>query len=373
MIKLAVYGDLKWSHIMKNLLENQYSELLSQNDETILAPYFVIDNPKADDQISVASFAEKYHNKELDAIVIPKEYYIPYNALIFQLVKYGININDIYNGMRLSDKLNYTASMVSGLITPMLSDSYLSYLEYHVADHCNLNCKYCTHYSPLVNEPVFTDFPSFCRDLEQFKIHINDVGVIRILGGEPLLNKELPDFIKYTRKLFPASIITVVTNGMLLDRIDEQLIKAMQENIAFFHISYYPPLEGRIDSVKKMLVENNIAFTITPKIDKFNKTQCLEHNNNEDFFYDCFQATCTCLHQGKVAPCYAPFTSKYFNKAYDQKLPTDEGIDIYAEALTTEELKLQLLYPLKRCGYCINGQACDWEIIGTNSKLEDWV
>lgn len=359
---------------MKDLLENQYSNVLSENGgEKIKVSYFVTDNKEKEDQIFLKEFADKYHKKELAALVIPKEYYMQYNDIIFFLIKCGVSIDDIYNGMRLDDKRNYSEEEVLSLIEPMLNDSYLSYLEFHVADHCNLNCKYCTHYSPLVKEPVFTDFEKFSKDLLQFKKLINDVGVIRILGGEPLLNKELPKFIEYTRKLYPASIITVVTNGLLLDKIDEELIKAMQDNLAFFHISFYPPFEQKAEEVKKFLVDKKIPFSITPMTEVFNKCQLLEENGNEDFFYDCFQAKCNCLHDGKVAQCYAPFTTKYFNEAFNQNIPTDEGMDIYDEELTTSELKLKLLYPLKRCDFCYAGKAMPWEVVGKNSKLEDWI
>ena len=255
----------------------------------------------------------------------------------------------------------------------MLSDPYLPYLEFHVADHCNLNCKYCTHYSPLVAKPVFTDYEKFEADLQQLRKYIADIGVIRILGGEPLLNPELGRYIELARKLYPAAVVTVVTNGLLIDRMEPELIGIMQRNLAFFHISYYPPLQERVQEIQRFLYEQKIPYTITPMITEFNKTQTLTPRGEEDFFYSCFQASCTCLHEGRVAPCYAPFTTKYFNQAFDRKLPVDEGIDLYDETLHTAMLKALLLIPMERCRYCVAGSSCTWEIVGKHSVLEDWV
>lgn len=376
MINVVVYGNLKWSVYMKELLEGEYSSFLKDNgSEEVCVKSFVVDsNPdKSKSEISLDEFAKMYNAGDASAIVIPKEYYLQYNALIQKIVKLQVNVNDIYNGCRLNSKTGKPYGGINTLITSYLQDSYLSYLEYHVADHCNLNCKYCTHYSPLVKEPVFTDFEKWKKDLSRLKMYIDDIGIIRILGGEPLLNKELPEYIEYTRKLYPSAIIYIVTNGMLLDRLSEDLISTMKRNMAFFHISYYPPLENRIDAIKKNLVDKDIAFAITPMIQKFNKTQLLNAEADEDFFYDCFQATCTCVHDGKIAPCYAPFTTKYFNDAFDKKLPVDEGINLFNEENTLEDIKLNLLYPLERCKYCQEGNLYNWEVVGKNSKLEDWV
>lgn len=374
MINVAVYGNLKWSILMKELLEKEYSELLSDNNEDhICVKAFVVDNPVNENEISVQDFINNYMEGTLSAIVIPKEYYIAYNDLILKLIRSGVDTDDIYNGLRLFEDIRNKPEYIKYLITPMISDSYLSYLEFHVADHCNLNCKYCTHFSPLVKEPVFTDLDRFKSDLKQLNKYIKDIGVIRILGGEPLLNPELPQFIEYTRKIYPGSIITVVTNGLLLDKISDELINCMKDNKAFFFISYYPPLENKLSGIKEFLVKNKVPYSMSPKIETFNETQSLNENNNEDFFYYCFQATCTCLQDGKIAPCYAPFTTKYFNKEFDLDLPTDEGIDLYSEELNMSMLKMSLLIPMERCNYCILGKAHPWQVIGKNSKLEDWV
>ena len=379
MLKIAVFGNSKWSLLMKELLEKEYSEMVvAQGGEAIKVEAFVVmGDTTADAEISVADFGAAYRTGELFAIVIPKEFYMQQNDLVYALIREGAELDDIYDGMRLSEEIRkhpeFSAKILPGLLTPMLFDPYLPYLEFHVADHCNLNCKYCTHYSPLVQDPVFADYEAVERDFKQLKKYIWDIGVIRILGGEPLLNPELGRYVKLVRKLYPASIITVVTNGLLLPRISPELIQDMKENMAFFHISYYPPLEAKVQEIQEFLYEQGIPYTLTPMIKEFNKTQVLRDNPDVDFFYKCFQATCTCLQDGKLAPCYAPFTTKYFNQAFGKSLPENEGIDLYQQDLHTEFIKASLLVPLERCRYCIGGKAYPWEVLGKRSVLEDWV
>lgn len=375
MLHIAVFGNSKWSSLMKEILENEYSEMLMEDSgEEITVDAFVVQGePQNDTEISVREFGRRYAARELAAIVIPKEYYIQQNELVLALLRAGVDAEDIYDGIRLNSQTRNQPEAVAALITPMLYDPYLPYLEFHVADHCNLNCKYCTHYSPLVGKPVFTEYDRFADDLRQLRKYIVDIGVIRILGGEPLLNPELGRFIELTRELYPASIITVVTNGLLIDRLDPALIEIMKKNMAFFHISFYPPLKDKVQEIQRFLYEKEIPYTITQMITEFNKTQTLTPQPDEDFFYRCFQASCTCLHEGKVAPCYAPFTTKYFNTSFGQELPIDEGVDLYDEELTAPILKANLLIPMQRCQYCIAGNACSWEIVGKHSVLEDWI
>lgn len=375
MLHIAVFGNSKWSLLMKDILEKEYSDLFIQDggEGFCVDAMVVMGAAQNEGEITVLEFAKRYARGELIAIVIPKEYYIQHNNLVLALLRNGVDINDIYEGLRLNDQVRVHPDLVAALITPILSDPYLAYLEFHVADHCNLNCKYCTHYSPLVKEPVFSDYERFASDLQQLKKYIPDIGIIRILGGEPLLNPNLGKFITLTRKLYPASIITVVTNGLLIKQMSSDLIKLMKEKMAFIHISLYPPLGEKIQEIKQFLYEREIPYTITEMNTEFSKTQTITPHSDENLFYSCFQASCNCLQDGKLAPCYAPFTTKYFNEAFSQELPIDEGVDLYDDTLTLADLKTRLLLPMQRCFYCVPGKFCPWEIVGKHSVLEDWV
>lgn len=381
MLHIAVYGNSKWSLLMKSLLENEYSNMvIAQGGEGICVDCLVNLEAKGTNsdaaaiaEIDIAQFAARYASGELAVIVIPKEYYIQQNMIVLSLLRAGVDVENIYSGTRLYEGIAQNEEAIGYLVTPLLQDSYLSYLEFHVADHCNLNCKFCTHYSPLVKEPVFTNYEKFEAGIRQLKKYVTDIGIIRILGGEPLLNPELPRFIRLARELYPASIIDVVTNGLLVEKISEELIDTMKECIAFFHISLYKPMENRIDGVKNFLYEKKIAYTLSPLNDVFMKTQTLERQENEDFFYGCFQATCTCLQDGKLAPCYAPYTTKYFNEAFDTEIPEGEGVDLFDPELNLPLLKAQMLIPMERCRYCCRGEAFPWQTVGKNSELNDWV
>ncbi|MBR4153074.1 MAG: radical SAM protein [Selenomonadaceae bacterium] len=285
------------------------------------------------------------------------------------LRKLDVNVEDIYLTNRLSNEISLPNFMES-----YFSSKYLPYLEYHVADHCNLNCRGCEHYSGLVKKPHFTDLKKFTKDFERLHEFIDDLGMIRILGGEPLLNPDINEYIKLSRRLYPQTIIHIVTNAILLPKMPEKFFETLREYHAAISISFYPPLESKMPAIKKLLEEKHVPFLISPLNKNFTVKQTLKrHNYPLEIFLQCVQANCHNLYDGKIAACFLPFTTKYFNSYYGKDLPEDGALDLYDETLTTEKLKAHLLMPFERCRYCTPPVNIAWSTIKNPSPITDWI
>jgi molybdenum cofactor biosynthesis enzyme MoaA len=74
----------------------------------------------------------------------------------------------------------------------------LKYLELHLTDHCNLNCKGCGHYSPIAQEN-FASFVEFKKDMLRLGHLFRNIQIIRLMGGEPLLHPDVAFFLLKTR------------------------------------------------------------------------------------------------------------------------------------------------------------------------------
>lgn len=74
----------------------------------------------------------------------------------------------------------------------------LRYIETHITDICNMKCNGCTHFSNICNKTK-TNFEKFKNDIDTLSKTF-DVTVVRLMGGEPLLENELSKYIDYTRK-----------------------------------------------------------------------------------------------------------------------------------------------------------------------------
>ena len=58
----------------------------------------------------------------------------------------------------------------------------LRYVELHLTDHCNLNCRGCTHYCPVAS-PWYADLAQHRRDMGRLAQLFRNVGTIRLMGG----------------------------------------------------------------------------------------------------------------------------------------------------------------------------------------------
>lgn len=251
-------------------------------------------------------------------------------------------------------------------------------LEYHIADHCNLNCAGCSHFSPLA-KPWLVDPGDFEREWKE----VADCGLqikrIRILGGEPLLHPELGYMLKCVRCLFPNSDINVVTNGILLQKRKGELLPVFIRNDISLTISCYPGLN--IDYVELLR-----GF---PKVEMYNKAGFwnISLHANADFpkedFYSCFSgsmAKCNFLKDGRIYPCCVipnlPHFFAYFEEtgAMDLvKIPLENG-SISVKDHTPEEIEKFVNTPNDFCAHCNVRRAIEahpWE--RTNYKINEWM
>lgn len=109
-----------------------------------------------------------------------------------------------------------------------------SNLELIVADHCNIACRQCNHASPVMKKWNATA-EGVARDLARLA-PIYRPRMLRILGGEPMLNPQLTEIIRVARRSGIAEHVQLVTNGLLLDRLDDSAWDLLSE----VEISIYP-------------------------------------------------------------------------------------------------------------------------------------
>lgn len=235
-------------------------------------------------------------------------------------------------------------------LVPVKEYHYLPYLEYHVADHCNLNCKGCVHFSPLVKDKSFPDFSSVENDLRQMKKIVPYIGTIRILGGEPFLNPELPKYMRLTREIYPYADISVVTNALLINSCTflEDFIKY---NINI-DISLYKPLMNMAGDIIKKIKEKGINATISEPIENF--AYALDSKGGHARFAQQHNCTCPNLYDGGLYVCPIIAYMRYFNEFFGYDFDDKDGrINIYDNSLSFEQLKLELHKVRKTCDNCL--------------------
>ena len=108
-------------------------------------------------------------------------------------------------------------------------------LRLSVIDTCNFRCPYCMPESEYPEHHAFLpashrlDFDQMIRLVQAFEA----LGVrkLRITGGEPLLRRHLPDFIRRLRAETGIADLAMTTNGLLLERFAQPLKQAGLDRI----------------------------------------------------------------------------------------------------------------------------------------------
>lgn len=382
MLKTAIYGNIIISEIVKSFIEDKYNPVaIDAGGEAMRVVCFSGDlREQKSTSVPVLPGEEllkKMQSGEVEILIVPKENAMGGFMLPWGLTSNGITLENVYYADRLSKMETEEPMEILDYFTPFLDTKYLGYLEFHVADHCNLDCKACEHYSGLVEHEVFPDYTKFEKDFEKLHEFIDDIGVLRILGGEPLLNTEIEKYMSLARRLYPKARIYIVTNGLLLKALPDSFYQSLDENDIMLSVSFYPPMEKMMNELICFLEEKKVGYTITPLNIQFGKKQILEPQSDDDTilaYYRCKQKNCNNFYDGKVAACFLPFTTKYFNKYFDLSLPEDGAIDIYELGMNTRKLKERLLLPFLRCRYCsAETEMIPWDTINKPSLISDWV
>ena len=140
-------------------------------------------------------------------------------------------------------------------------------LDVHTAvtTYCSLNCKNCNmfinHYRP--EQRRYIGLEEFKENFDVLFQKIDYCYKMTILGGEPLLNKELAQMINWLFKKYGKKIgeISVVTNGTILPQ--ENLLDTLRDvnaqvNISDYAINTLP--DGRIEKLEEQLQKKAVSY-----------------------------------------------------------------------------------------------------------------
>lgn len=243
--------------------------------------------------------------------------------------------------------------------------------EVHITEHCNLNCKYCNHFSPIAKEE-YLSLEEYKSDLKRLSdLFGGTMQQIKLLGGEPLLHPQITEFITATRHYFPDGEIKILTNGTLLPKMKDEFWRICSETGTIVYYTKYPiklDTETISQQASKYNVpleifnmEDNIKTLIHEPIDLEGKQNAVKN------FYDCYRSNyCITLKHGKIYTCHRAAHMHLLNEYFGENILLDErnGVDIY-KAQTGQEILEYLTKPIPMCAYCDRANITtnhQWEI-----------
>lgn len=252
----------------------------------------------------------------------------------------------------------------------------LDTIELHVADHCNLNCKNCSMFCGLVDKEVFSNFEQTKKSFTKLRSIFSHIKRIRIIGGEPFLNKELDKYISMIRNFYSYSEIRIITNGILVRNMDASLKNCIKNNSAVIVITPYPSFADQIEDVVTFLRNNKIRFEIAEPVIRFQKIYDANGQSDPNVAHKMchWRGSCATLYDGKISPCFVPFVLPYLAKQFDLSIEKS-GILNLSDDLSAERIRDFFNTPFTVCKYCApHGYTAEWEKCdkGSKNRLSDW-
>jgi len=252
----------------------------------------------------------------------------------------------------------------------------LSYIEYQVADECNLKCCGCMHFSNLVKTANHPDISDFITSLKHLSERFQSIKMIRLMGGEPLLNSKLDLFVRVAREFFPLAEIRIVTNGLLIPKSDDALVDAMKDTQTSFDISQYPPTRKIASDIVKFCDNKQIRYEIGNPITHFLKRASFgERDFHRVFKESCLSNACTFLRNDTLYVCpHIPMlyeAKEHFNIDITPSEMFNNGMNLSDKNLNGWDIVKRLQEPFSLCRFCsLTTGEIEWKI--GKAKIEDW-
>jgi len=259
----------------------------------------------------------------------------------------------------------------------------LEKIDIHITDHCNLNCRSCTHFSSIANE-FFLDIDVFERDIKRLsELAQQQLGSMFLLGGEPLLHEELIDFFPIARMNFPNTNLIIITNGILLEKQTDRFWKACKRyNIQIWVSNYRLKLNREIVEERAKKFNVYIGYTTyggdscdmeQDKIWGKWKLDLEGKQNWVDSFEHCSIKNCVTLKNGKLYTCPTLAHIEHFNKFFNKNLEPCEYdyIDIF-QVDSHQAILDTMVKPIPFCRYCKSKEfeLGIWET--TKKDISEW-
>lgn len=133
-------------------------------------------------------------------------------------------------------------------------------LELHIARHCNMSCRGCSHLAPLASSNYINEDIT----IQSLKIlePLLTCDTVHLLGGEPLLYDNITEFAYKVKQIGIANKISLATNGLLLDKVDRSFWNVIDEvNISIYN--YNNDIINKItECAKQISLDYNTKFNL---------------------------------------------------------------------------------------------------------------
>ena len=244
--------------------------------------------------------------------------------------------------------------------------TYLRSVDIVITTKCSMNCESCANLMQYYQGAKNTDV-EIINTVNALSKNVDHISEYRIIGGEPLMNKNWAKITNDILKLEKVGGVYIYTNATICPK-DEQLESFKGKNVNFYITDYGKDLSKKVDSVIQALQKHNIPFYRRPAGNWVDCSQIKKHNRSADrlkqVFKECCAKTLYTVINGKLYTC--PFIAN----ANELRAIPDNRADYVELNLNDENLRNKITKLVKKKTYFPGCDFCDGRPHDPNNALE---
>ncbi|GAB1402390.1 hypothetical protein MASR1M68_13010 [Elusimicrobiota bacterium] len=225
-------------------------------------------------------------------------------------------------------------------------------VEFVITEKCTLKCKNCANLMQYYKNPQDENFKLQTKALKNLLKSVDKVLLLRIIGGEPLLNKQLCAYINAIYKSSVKNKILVcdiVTNGTIVP--DKELVGCMKKYSIVLTASDYGVKSNKFQKILEQSKKEKYFLSLSSeKWTACNKISEKYEKNMIPSYINCFMKRFNTIKDGQFFICPFSAHSKAL-KAVDKK--DVEAVDLTNNRNIMSDIIAQKKKAfLKVCRYC---------------------
>lgn len=288
---------------------------------------------------------------------------------IDQLTEFGYN--EFYSPLKILE--NYNVNKYDHLISRSYMETqitsirkaheayfdgkktFMRSLDVMITTKCSMKCESCSNLMQYYKNPEDSSYKKILDEVNIITNNVDDISEFRVIGGEPLMNKDWANITDGLLKDDPKRKIFIWTNGTVGPK-DEQLELLQGKNISFV-ITDYGLLSRNIAHMKEKLLKYNLAFVATEVKNWVDCSSLKQHNRTPIQLQEVYKQCCVkylyTLLDGKLYSC--PFIANA-SKLKAIKDNSANYVDLYSQPDIVKNKIKRLVGGVKflpGCDFCV--------------------
>lgn len=228
-----------------------------------------------------------------------------------------------------------------------------------IAMRCSLKCRHCAAFSPYHDNPPPMDLDRTVLSLTAMSNAVDEINQLIVSGGEPLMQKQLPDLMAFILGLDKVREVILITNGTIVPNEALCAVLVREPRLRVL-VNHYGDCSRKVDEVTATLSRHGLRFEILDK----NRTEVWQdigdktkrHQSAETlrtYFDACGFQDCKSLRDGKFYGCSF---SHYFAELGIHEPDDRDYVDLLHNSTEENRRQIRQIYELDyvaACDHCL--------------------